>query len=120
MGAFTTILERRLELTVRTLDQAIWTPSGILVITSYSNIKLGQNRRRWKADKKYCQLTIRTATISVQTEPVRMEIFSRPDGPEENSRITFRTRKTWPVRMALVPVRTRVFQTPFWTRFWVS
>jgi hypothetical protein len=52
MGAFSTILERRLQLTVRTLDQAVWKPSGILIITFYSNIGLGQNRRRWKADKK--------------------------------------------------------------------
>jgi hypothetical protein len=119
IGAFSTILERRLQLTVRTLGQAVRTPSGILIITSYSNIGLGQNQRRWKADKKCCQL-IRTVTISVWTEPVRTERFARPDGPAENSRITFRTRKTWPVRTALAPVRMCVFQTPFWTRFWVS
>jgi hypothetical protein len=82
MGAFNTILERWLQLTVRTLGQAIRTPSGILIITFYSNIGLGQNRRRKKADKKCCQLT------------VRMEGFARPDGPAENSRITFWTRKT--------------------------
>jgi hypothetical protein len=35
--------------TFRTLGQAFRTPSGILVITFYSNIGLGQNRRRWKA-----------------------------------------------------------------------
>jgi hypothetical protein len=89
MGAFSTILERRLQLTVRTLDQAVRTPSGISIITFYSNIGLGQNQHRWKADKKYCQLSVRTATISIRTER-----FSLPDGPAENSRITFRTRKT--------------------------
>jgi hypothetical protein len=114
MGAFSATLERRLQLTVRTLDQAVRTPYGILDITFYSNIGLGRNWRRWKADKKFCQLTIQPATKIVWTER-----FARPDGPAENSRITFRTRKTWPVRTALAPVRTRVFQTPFWMRFWV-
>jgi hypothetical protein len=42
MKVFSAILERRLQLTVRTLGQAIWTPSGILVITFYSNIGLGR------------------------------------------------------------------------------
>jgi hypothetical protein len=64
MEAFSTILEKRLQLTVRT-------PFDILIITFYSNIGLGRNRRRWKADKKCCQLTIRTATRSVRTDPVR-------------------------------------------------
>jgi hypothetical protein len=32
--------------------------------------------------------------------PIRTETFTRPDGPAENSRITFRTRKTLLVRMA--------------------
>jgi hypothetical protein len=108
MGAFSTILERRLQLTVWTLGQAVRTPSGILIITFYSNIGLGQNRRRWKADKKFCQQTTQTATINVLTEPIRMERFARPDSPAKNSRITFQTRKTWPVRTALAPVRTRV------------
>jgi hypothetical protein len=46
---FSAILERRLQLTVRTLGQAIRTPSNILVINFYSNIGLGRNWRRWKA-----------------------------------------------------------------------
>jgi hypothetical protein len=87
MEAFSTILERRLQLTV-------WTPFGILIITLYSNIRLGQNWHHWKADKKCFQLTIRTNTISIQTEPVQTERFALPDGPAENSRITLRTRKT--------------------------
>jgi hypothetical protein len=113
MEAYSATLERRLQLTVRTLGQAVRTPSGILVITFYSNIGLGRNQRRWKAKKKLCNLKVRTAINNVRTESVRMERFSRPDGPAENSRITFRTRKTW-------PVRTRVPQTSFLTRFWVS
>jgi len=44
--AFSAILERRLQLTIRTLGQAVRTLSGILVITFYSNIGLGQNRHR--------------------------------------------------------------------------
>jgi len=101
------------KLTVRTLGQAVRTPSGILDITFYSNIGLGKNRRRWKAKKEFCNLSIRTAINSLRKASVRMERFFRPDGPAENSRITFWTRKTW-------PVRTRVPQTPFFTRFWVS
>jgi hypothetical protein len=76
MEAFSAILKRRLQLTVRTLGQAVRTPSGILIITFYSNIGLGQNRRHWKAEKKCYQLTIQTTTISVRTE-----IFSRSGWP---------------------------------------
>jgi hypothetical protein len=43
MEAFSATLERQLQLIVRTLGQAVRTPSGILVITFYSNIKLGRN-----------------------------------------------------------------------------
>jgi hypothetical protein len=50
--AFSATLERRLQLTIQTLCQAVRTPSGILVITSYSNIGLGRNWRGWKAKKK--------------------------------------------------------------------
>jgi len=49
MEAFVAILERRLQLTVQTLGQAVRTPSGILVITFYSNIGLGRNWLHWKA-----------------------------------------------------------------------
>jgi len=52
MEASSATLERRLQFIVRTLGQAVRTPSGILIITFYSNIGLGRNRRRWKADKK--------------------------------------------------------------------
>jgi hypothetical protein len=71
--AFGAILERRLQLTVRTLCQAVRTPSGILVITFYSNIGLGRNWRRWKANKKWCKLTIQIAIINVRTAPIRTE-----------------------------------------------
>jgi hypothetical protein len=89
MEAFSATLERRLQLTVLTLSQVVRTPSGILIIMIYSNIRLGRNWRRWKADKICYQLTIRKATRSVRTER-----FSHPDGPAEYSRILFRTRKT--------------------------
>jgi hypothetical protein len=58
MEAFSAILERRLQLTVRTLSQAVRIPSGILVITFYANIGLGRNCRRWKANKKFCKLIV--------------------------------------------------------------
>jgi hypothetical protein len=41
MEAFSAILERRLQLTVQTLGQAVRTPSSILIITFCSNIRLG-------------------------------------------------------------------------------
>jgi hypothetical protein len=52
MEAVSATLERRLQFTVRMLGQAVRTPSVILIITFYSNIILGQNRCRWKDDKK--------------------------------------------------------------------
>jgi hypothetical protein len=113
MGAFSTILERQLQLTVRTLGQVVRTLSGILIITFYSNIGLGQNWRRWKADKKYCQLTIWTATISIRTEPTRKALQKIPE-------LLSGQEKLDPSGRPKAPVRTPVFQTPFWTRFWVS
>jgi hypothetical protein len=94
MEAFSATLERRLQLTVRTLGQAVRTPLGILVITFYSNIGLGQNWRHWKDKKKYYKLSIWMAIISIRKAPFRMEKFAHPDGTAENSRITFRTRET--------------------------
>jgi hypothetical protein len=73
MEAFSAILERRLQLTVRTLGQAVRTPSGILIITFYSNIGLGQNRRRWKANEKWCKFMVRKTSNRVRTAPVRTE-----------------------------------------------
>jgi hypothetical protein len=61
MEVFNAILERQLQFTVPTLGQSVRTPSGILDITFYSNIGLGQNWRRWKANKKYCKLMVQTA-----------------------------------------------------------
>jgi len=37
------------------------TPSGILIITFYSNIGLGQNRLHWKANETYHKLMVQTA-----------------------------------------------------------
>jgi hypothetical protein len=73
MEAFSAILKRRLKLILRTLFHAVRTPSDILIITFYSNIGLGRNWRRWKANKKLCKLTIQTANRSVQTAPVWMK-----------------------------------------------
>jgi hypothetical protein len=120
MGAFSATLERRLQLTVRTLGQAVRTPSSILDITFYLNIRLGQNWRRWKANEIFCKLSVRTAIILIWKDSFRTERFALPDCLAENSRITFRTRKTWPVRTALAPVRKHVPQNLFLTQFWVS
>jgi hypothetical protein len=68
MEAFRATLERRLQLTVMTLGQAVRTPSGILDITFYSNIRLERNQRHWKANKIFCKLSVRTAIILVRTE----------------------------------------------------
>jgi hypothetical protein len=88
MEAFSATLERRLQLAVRTLGQAVQTPSSILDITFYSNIGLGQNQHRWKAKKKFCNLRIRTAINSVRTALQKIPEYNldkknlaRPDGP---------------------------------------
>jgi hypothetical protein len=120
MEAFSATLERRLQLTVRTLGQAVWTPSGILVITFYSNIGLGQNWLHWKAKKTVCNLSIWTAINSDQKASVRMEIFTRPDGPAENSKILFRQVKLGLSGRPKAPVRTRVPQTLFLTQNRIS
>jgi hypothetical protein len=91
MEAFSAILERQLQFTIRTLDQAVWTPSGILVIPFYSNIGLGRNQRRWKANKKYCELMVQTAINIVRSRPDGN--IKRPDGPTEFSKFAFRTLK---------------------------
>jgi hypothetical protein len=76
MEAFSATLERRLQLTVRTLGQVVRTPSGILIITFYLNIGLGRNWNRWKANKKFCILMVSAASINIRTAPVRMETSS--------------------------------------------
>jgi hypothetical protein len=81
MEAFSSILGRQLQFTIRMLGQVFWTPSGILGITFYSNIGLGQNRRRWKANKKLCKLMVRTAIRIVWKVPIRMETLSVRTAP---------------------------------------
>jgi len=105
MEAFSATLERRLQLTVRTLDQAVRKTSGILVITFYSNIGLGQNRHPWKAKKKFCNLSVWTAINSVQTASLRTERFSHPDGPAENSIILFGQEKLGLSKRACLKLR---------------
>jgi hypothetical protein len=61
MEAFGAILERRLQLTVQKLGQAVRTPLDILDTTFYSNIGLGRNWCRWKANKILCKLSVRTS-----------------------------------------------------------
>jgi hypothetical protein len=76
MEAFNAILERWLQLTVRTLGQAVRTPFGILDIPFYSNIGLGRNRRCWKANEKSYKLNVRMANRSVRKTPFRKETSS--------------------------------------------
>jgi hypothetical protein len=97
--------------TVRTL-------SGILIITFYSNIGLGQNQIHWKANKKLCKLMVRTANRIVWAAPVRTEtsnVWTAPPKIREFFRIAFRTRKQLPVRTAKDTVRTYMPETPFLT-----
>jgi predicted alpha/beta hydrolase len=88
MEAFRAILERRLQLTVWTLGQAVWTPLSILIITFWSNIGLGRNWRHWKAYKKRYNLMdwkanriLQTATVRMETSSVRTALpkFKTPD-----------------------------------------
>jgi hypothetical protein len=81
MEAFSAISERQLQFTVRTLGQAVQTPSGIFDITFYSNIGLGQNCRRWKANKKLYKLMVWTTIRIVRTVPVRVETLSVQTAP---------------------------------------
>jgi hypothetical protein len=76
MEAFSAILERRLQLTVRTLSQAVRTPSSILIITFWSNIGLGRNQCHWKANKKWYNLMVWKTNRIVRTAPVQTEISS--------------------------------------------
>jgi hypothetical protein len=106
------------------LGQAVRTPSGILVITFYSNIGLGRNQRRWKAKKKFCKLSVWTAINSVQTTSVRMERFSRPDGLWKIPKLLSGQEKLSPSGQPwLLSDFDSVFDsilTLFFTRFWVS
>jgi hypothetical protein len=100
MEAFSATLERWLQLTVWTLGQAVWTPSAILDINFYSNIGLGWNRRRWKAKKTFCNLSVRKAINIIRTALQKIpELLSRQEklGPSG-----------------------REPENPFLTRFWVS
>jgi hypothetical protein len=56
MEAFSVTLERRLQLTIWTLGQAVRTPSCILVIMFYSNIGFRRNWRRWKTNEFLCKI----------------------------------------------------------------
>jgi hypothetical protein len=105
MEAFSATLERRLQLTVWTLGQAVRTPSGILVITFYSNIGLGQNQLHWKDKKEFYNLNIWTAINSVRKASIRTERFAHPDGLAENSIILFGQEKLGPSGRACLRLR---------------
>jgi hypothetical protein len=94
MKVFSAILERLLQLTIRTLGQAVRTPSSFLIVTFWSNIGFGRNQRHWKANEKYCNLMVQIENRIVLTAPVRTalskfknfsellfghEIVARPD-----------------------------------------
>jgi hypothetical protein len=57
------------------IGQAVRTPFGILILTFYSIIGLGQNQHRWKANKKLCKLAVPNANRSIQMAPIWMEIY---------------------------------------------
>jgi hypothetical protein len=80
MEAFSAILERRLQLIVRTLGQAVWTPSSISIITFCSNIGLGWNWNHWKANKKINNLIAQTAKRNIRTGTQ-----NRPDARQTES-----------------------------------
>jgi hypothetical protein len=63
------------------IGQAVRTPFGILILTFYSIIGLGQNQHRWKANKKLCKLMVRTAIRIVWKVPIRMETLSVRTAP---------------------------------------
>jgi hypothetical protein len=114
MEAFSDTLERRLQLTVRTLGQAV-RYFGHNFLLKY---RIGTNLRRWKANKKYCKLMVRTTirivrteTLSVRTTPVKIQEFFK---------IAFRTQKQLPVWTAKATIRKRVPETPFFTRIRAS
>jgi hypothetical protein len=77
MEAFSAILERQLQFTILTLGQPVRTPSGILVITFYSNVGLGRNRHRWKANKKCCKLMVWTTITIVRTRVPETPFLTR-------------------------------------------
>jgi hypothetical protein len=114
MEAFSATLERRLQLTVRTLGQAVWY-FGHNFLLKY---QIGTNLRHWKANKKYCLLMVRTAIRIVWTEA--LSVRTTPTKIREFFKIAFWTQKQLPVQTAKATVRTRVPETPFLTRIRAS
>jgi len=104
MEAFSATLERRLQLTVRTLGQAVQTPSGILDITFYSNIGLEQNWHRWKANKILYKLNIRTVIIIVRKDPFWMETYCIRTAVRKIPELLFGQEKLGPSGWAKAPV----------------
>jgi hypothetical protein len=113
MEAFSATLEKRLQLTVRTLGQAVQTPSGILDITFYSNIRLGRNQRRWKANEIFCKLSIQTAIILVRKEPVRTEPFCFRTALRKIPELLFEQGKRCPSGRPWLPSGHACHRIPF-------
>jgi hypothetical protein len=117
MEAFGAILERQLQLTVRTLSQAVWTPSSILIITFWSNIGLGRNWRPWNANKKCCNLIVQMANIIIRTAPVQTEASSvRTALPkfENFSELLFGHGNSCPFGRPRLPSRCACQRLRFW------
>jgi hypothetical protein len=97
------------------------TPSGILIITFYSNIGLRRNQLHWKANKKLCKLIIWTANRNFRTalHPEGKIVASgRPAKIQEIFRIAFQTQL--PVRTPKATVQTHVLETLILTRIRAS
>jgi hypothetical protein len=105
MEAFSALLERQLQLTVRTLGQAVQTPSYILVITLYSNIGLRRNRCRWKANEKCCYLMVRTAIRIFRKVPVRTETSSVRTAQQNFPELRFEHENSSPSERPRLPSR---------------
>jgi hypothetical protein len=118
MEAFGAILKRRLQLTVRPLGQAVWTPSSILIITFWSNIRLGRNQRHWKANEKFCNLMVPTANRIIRTETSSVRTALRKF--EKKIIIAFRTQKQLPFQTPKATIQTHVPETPILTRIMAS
>jgi hypothetical protein len=118
MEAFNAILERPLQLIVRTLDQAVRTPSSILIITFCSNIGLGRNWCHWKANEKLCNLMVWMANIIVQKAPIRTETWNvRTALPkfENFSELLFGHRNSCLSGRPMLPSRRACQRLQFWS-----
>jgi len=90
----------------------------IFTITLYLSIGLRQNWCRWKANKKWYNLTIQMAHRNIRMAQLPDGKIKRPD-TLQNSRsfeIPFQTQKQLTVRTPKTAIQTRVPKTPILTR----